>query len=187
MALEPKPVRGYEGRYHLDPDTMQVVNTKTGRVKKPRPDSGGYPAVKLYKNNHGKSKYMHVMFAEAYIPNPDNLPEVNHKDENPENWNLDNLEWCTHKYNMNYGTINERRSVNISKAKKGKPRLYEAGKKKVPVIAYNDDGQRCYYPSGKEADRILGLSPGSVANVLCGRQKTAGGYKWRKAHQDEIE
>ena len=187
MALVPKAVRGYEGRYHLDPDTMQVVNTKTGRPKKPRPDKGGYPEVQLFRNNHGEHKYMHVMFAEAYIPNPDNLPEVNHKDENPLNWNLDNLEWCTHKYNMNYGTINERRSVNISKAKKGIPQPWVAKQKGVPVIGTDEDGRECQYPSAKEADRQLGLCAGSVSKVIRGYRPTAGGYKWRKAGPNEIE
>lgn len=48
--------------------------------------------------------YIHRLVAQAFIPNPDNLPCVNHKDENPNNNNVDNLEWCTQKYNCNYGT-----------------------------------------------------------------------------------
>lgn len=186
MVLEPKPVKGYEGQYHLDPDIMQVVNTKTGKVKKSRPDKGGYPEVQLYKNNHREHKYLHIMFAEAYVPNPDNLPEVNHKDEDPTNWNPDNLEWCTHKYNMNYGTINERRGRNISKAKTGVPQPWIVEQKGIPVIGIDTDGHECYYESAKTADRDLGLCLGSVSKVIYGYRKTAGGYKWRKANPDEI-
>ena len=186
MSLERKPVKGFEDRYYLDPDLMMVINAKTGHQKKVRLDTEGYPEVELWKNNKGYHRNMHKLFAEAYIPNPDNLPEINHKDENKENWNLNNLEWCTHRYNMNYGTINERRGPKISKALTGRPRHPNAGRRPIPVIGTDEDGNECYYPSGKEADRQLGMSLGSVADVLCDRRKTAGGYKWRKASPDEI-
>lgn len=186
MTFEPKPVRGYEDLYYLDPNTLQVVNAKTGRPKKVRLDKHGYPELELFKDNRRKHKNLHRLFAEAYIPNPDNLPEVNHKDENKTNCHPSNLEWCTRKYNANYGTINDRRGPKISKALTGRSRPWVAEQKSVPVIGTDADGHNCYYPSGKEADRQLGMSPGSVANVLCGRQKTAGGYKWRKANPDEI-
>ena len=184
--LERKPIKDFEDLYYLDPELMQVVNSKTGRVKKVRIDTEGYPEVELWKHNKGYHRNMHKLFAEAYVPNPYNLPEINHKDENKLNWHPDNLEWCTHRYNMNYGTINERRSANISKAKKGRPQPWVAKQKAIPVIGEDDDGHISYYPSGKEADRQLGMSPGSVADVLCGRRKTAGGYKWRKANPNEI-
>lgn len=75
---------------------------KSGKTKK------GYLIVVLRKNNKSKSMYVHRLVATAFIYNPNNLPEVNHKDENPLNNNVTNLEWCTHKYNGNYGTIKDR-------------------------------------------------------------------------------
>ena len=60
--------------------------------------------VDLWMNGKRKQKLVHRLVAEAFIPNPQNLPEVNHKDENPANCNADNLEWCDRIYNMNYGS-----------------------------------------------------------------------------------
>ena len=62
----------------------------------------GYATTYLYKNNNKTSFSVHRLVAEAFIPNPDSLPQVNHKDENKLNNCVDNLEWCTSKYNVNY-------------------------------------------------------------------------------------
>lgn len=64
-----------------------------------------YKQVVLYKNKKHKTVAVHRLVAEAFIPNPDNLPQVNHKDENPSNNNVNNLEWCTCKYNMGMGEV----------------------------------------------------------------------------------
>ena len=61
-----------------------------------------YPAVTLVKDGKAKTYSLHRLLAEAFIPNPNNLPVVNHKDENPLNYSLDNLEWCTQQYNVDY-------------------------------------------------------------------------------------
>lgn len=180
---EPKPVPGYEENYYLDPESMSVINVKTGRPLKTRLDGAGYTEVQLWKNNKGKHKNLHRLFAEAYIPNPDNLPEVNHKDETHDNFNLDNLEWCTHPYNINYGTANERRGRNISKAKRGKPQPWVAELKSIPVIAIDRDGNEIYYPGAREAARQLLLDQSTVTAVLRGRRKTTGGYTFYYANK----
>ena len=181
MKYEPKPVPGYEDNYYLDPETMTVVNRKTGRSLKPRATRDGYMEVQLWKNNKGKHKDLHRLFAEVYIPNPDNLPEVNHRDETRDNFSLDNLEWCTHSYNMNYGTINGRRGCSISKAKRGKPQPWVAEQKGVPVIAIDKEGVESYYPSAREAGRQLLINHSGITGVLNNRYKTSGGYKFRYA------
>lgn len=181
MIFEKKPIPGYEGKYHLDPDIMGVVNTRTGRVLKVQHNRLGYAHVQLWKNNVGKHKDLHRMFAEAYIPNPDGLPEVNHKDENPRNYNLDNLEWCDHPYNMNYGTVNSRRGASISKAQQGKAKPWVRDYKSIPVYAIDAWGEETWYPSTREAGRQLMLDPSRITAVLKGRQKTAGGYRFRYA------
>ena len=99
MKVNKKLVKGYEDNYYLDPDTMQVINKKTGRPLKVQYNKDGYPEVQLWKNNKRKHKSMHRLFAEAYIPNPDSLPMINHKDEGTIDYSLDNLEWCTHSEN----------------------------------------------------------------------------------------
>lgn len=185
MIFEKKPIPGYEGKYHLDPEIMGVVNTRTGRVLKVQHNKLGYAHVQLWKDNKGSHKDVHRMFAEAYIPNPDNLPEVNHKDENPRNFNLDNLEWCDHRYNMNYGTANSRRGANISKAQQGKPKPWVQDYKSIPVYAIDTWGNEIWYPSGREAARQLNLRQSGVTATLTGRQKTVGGYRFRYAKTGE--
>lgn len=121
------------------------------------------------------------MFAEAYIPNPNNLPYINHKDENPSNWNLDNLEWRTQSYNQNYGTANERRGPKISAANRGKPKPWVAKQKGIPIIAIDQWGEETRYPSAREAARQLDMDQSHITSVLTGRRKTACGLRFRYA------
>ena len=73
-----------------------------------------YKRVNLCINGVGHKKTIHRLVAEAFIPNPNNYPCINHKDENKENNNANNLEWCTYKYNSNYGTCRERTLEKIN-------------------------------------------------------------------------
>lgn len=179
MKLEPKPIPGFEDRYYLDPDIMRVVNKKTGRPLKPTKDGSGYAEVQLWKNNKGTHKTMHRLFAEAYIPNPDNLPDINHKDENTMNFELDNLEWCTKSYNQNYGTINERRGPKTSAKLRGRERPIGSGRPAKPVIVTDPWGNETRYPSGREAARQLGIRQSGITGVLSGERKTTHGLRVR--------
>lgn len=181
MKIERKPVPGYEDNYYLDPDTMQVVNAKTGRALKPRADGSGYAEVQLWKGNKGTHKRLHRLFAEAYIPNPNGLPCINHRDENPMNYSLDNLEWCDQSYNQNYGTINERRGTHISEAVRGRARPWVAEQKSIPIVAINQWGDEFPFASAHEAARELELDQSSITAVLRGRRNTCGGYRFRYA------
>ena len=80
----------------------EVFNNKTGRKLK-QTVKKGYCLVYLYNEKGRKSFLVHRLVANIFIPNPNNLPEVNHKDENPLNNSVENLEWCSPKYNCNYG------------------------------------------------------------------------------------
>lgn len=179
MELTKKPVPGYEEQYYLDPERMAVVNARTGHCLKPHPDGAGYASVSLYKNNKGHNRTLHRLFAEAYIPNPDNLPCINHKDENIMNYNLDNLEWCTQSYNQRYGTANERRGPKISAAQKGRPKPWVAEQKGKPIVAVGPWGEESYYPSAREAGRQLGIDQSHITSVLRGRRRMACGYTFR--------
>ena len=121
-----KDIEGYEGLYQVsDFGEVRSLGMWTnihggfkrflkGRVLKPSKDRGGYLYVLLYKNGNRKTYKVHRLVAQAFLPNPNNLPEVNHIDENKENnkvcSGMVNLEWCTTKYNLNYGTRNKRSS-----------------------------------------------------------------------------
>ena len=101
-------IKGYEGRYQIS-DTGQVYSLVSKKYLKPQDDGRGYLFFHL-SNGKGKCKNekIHRLVAQAFVPNPDNLPEVNHIDENKYNNCVDNLEWCSVKYNRNYGTRYQR-------------------------------------------------------------------------------
>lgn len=98
----------------------RVRNDKTGKYWTGK-NNGYYAKVALYNETGKHQLYIHRLVAQAFISNPDNLPQVNHKDEIRDNNHIDNLEWCTCKYNINYGTATERRFINMTGSRKPKP------------------------------------------------------------------
>ena len=104
-----KDISGFEGVYEIS-SYGRVRSVKSGRILSTSKCGGcrGYISVCLSKNGKRYGKLVHRLVAEAFIENTDNLPEVNHKDEDKSNNRVDNLEFCDHKYNMNYGTRNIR-------------------------------------------------------------------------------
>ena len=109
-----KPVVGYEGLYEVS-NLGRVKSLKFGkeRILKPQKDTSGYLCVTLCKNNNQCQFKVHRLVAEAFIPNPNNLPQINHKDECKTNNIVSNLEWCDRKYNVNYGTRTEKCSKKV--------------------------------------------------------------------------
>ena len=129
-----------------------------------------YKTIKLSDGNcNHKSFVVHRLVALAFIPNPHNLPFINHKDENSLNNNVDNLEWCTQQYNCNYGTHNKRMAETLSKTG------YQ--RRAVVQLSLNDEFI-AQYDCIKEAAKSLGISHSSVS--LCCRKKKPFlcGYKW---------
>lgn len=89
--------------------------TVKGQLISPAITKDGYLKVSLSKNHKRYYFRVHRLIAKTFIPNLNNYPEINHKDENKLNNNVDNLEWCTSKYNCNYGTRNKRLSISNTK------------------------------------------------------------------------
>lgn len=128
MAETWKPIAGYEGYYEVS-NLAQVrsvdrtIRVETsgrkydrflaGNIMRQGVHPAGYKMVSLTKNGKMKAFLVHRLVAKAFIPNPDELPMVNHKDENKTNNLPYNLEWCTNDYNINYGTAKERRVQKI--------------------------------------------------------------------------
>ena len=177
-----RDVVGYEGRYCISSNgrvaalsspykcgtricvrKQQLLKWRTSR-------RCVYPSVVL-SNGEGQRKgiLVHRLVADAFIPNPKHLPFVNHKDENTRNANVSNLEWCTHQYNCNYGTHNERMAKTISRT------AYQ--KRKVVQLTISND---CIavYDSIKDAADTLGISRASIS--ICCRliNRTGHGFKW---------
>ena len=181
MTEEWKPVVGYEGYYEVSSlgrvrSVERLVVRKTGqRVVFPGVvlstflSPNGRIQVSLWKGNRMKNPQVHRLVAMAFLPNPDNLPEVNHKDENPQNNRVENLEWCTKKYNMNYGTRVERMVQKLW----------------VPVVGIDKDGNEYRFASMLEAAEKTGARKQEISNICrgCGRAKRSGGYRWRYAEK----
>lgn len=115
-----RDIPNYEGKYQVS-NTGKVRNLnywRTGETKviKQTTDKLGYKRVNLCKDGKCTTYLVHRLVALAFIPNPNNYPIINHKDENPSNNYYKNLEWCTHEYNSNYGNCRKK----MSEAKKGK-------------------------------------------------------------------
>lgn len=147
-----------------------VCHPYDGRVMKPT-ITKGYYKIGLPKDGKYYNKQIHRLVAEAFIPNPDNLPVVNHKDENPLNNTVENLEWCTVQYNSTYGTVRERL----------KEKLINNPKKSKPVGQYTLDGELVkVWPSTKEAGRN-GYNQAAVNYCCLNKPKynTHKGYRWQ--------
>ena len=98
-----KPVKGYEGIYEVS-SLGRVRKVATGLILH-QSNCGGYRIVGLRKDGIGKSARVHRLVAKAFLPNPDMLPEINHRDEDKANNCVENLEWCDHSYNMRYNDL----------------------------------------------------------------------------------
>lgn len=154
-----KDVKGYEGLYAVT-SCGKVWSRKRCIFLKPQKNIDGYLVVGLCKNGKVKKYRVHRLVAEAYIPNPNNLPEVNHKDENKQNPCANNLEWCTRKHNVNYGNRNH----------------YSKSSKKKPCICIELNKT---FDSPLTASKEFGITYSSVAKSCRDAIKTAGGYHWK--------
>ena len=159
-----RDIKGYEGLYQVSNlGRVRSLNCRGHKgcigILTPRLDGKGYEMVALYKEGKARNIKVHRLVAQAFIPNPNNYPQVNHKDENKTNNDVKNLEWCTNEYNHNYGTRNERVGKSLSK--------------KIICITTGE-----IFNSMREACRKYNISSGSMTECCQGKRKTAGGYKW---------
>ena len=157
-----KAIPGYEGLYEVSSEgkvrSLNYRGTGKVRVLKLSVNRYGYLQVHLCKEGKVKNYRVNRLVAQAFIPNPNNLPEVNHIDEIKTNNRVENLEWCDRQYNMSYGTGNER-----------------AGKAhRKPVICL-ETGQ--VFSSLTEAALYIGYSQGSLSTAIIKGYK-AKGYHW---------
>lgn len=142
-------------------------------ILKGNPIGKGYLQVKLHKNGKGECKLIHKIVAEHFIDNPNNLPFVNHKDENKQNNCSNNLEWCTQKYNTNYGTANARRVAS-------RDYFVLAQKLSKPICMYSKQGEFIKrFCSAIGASRETGINKGNLTECANGKRKSAGGYIWK--------
>lgn len=158
-----KDIEGYEGLYQVS-NLGNVKSVKNGLLKPG--NSRGYRRVTIYDNGKPHSFTIHRLVAKAFIPNPENLPCVNHKDENKHNNCYTNLEWCTVSYNNAYGTKGQRSALGNY----------------VPVLMMNKEGEVLKeFDSVKSAAEYCNSVHTNIVKVLTGfmNRETAYGYYWR--------
>lgn len=166
MSVIWKPVAGYEGYYEVsDAGDVRSIDRivkkwdgeklSRGRVLAPSVNLQGYLFVELFRDGIGKPKTIHRIVAEAFIPNPTNLPQINHRDEDKRNNRVENLEWCDGAYNIRYGTNRERAAQKMRKA----------------VVVTTQDGREYgRYPSlGAVSEAV-----GRCKSAICGYIKNGG-------------
>ena len=136
-------------------------------VLKTSQDRYGYEKVILRCHGANINTTVGRLVAEKYIPNPKNLPQVNHKNENPLDNKVENLEWCTAKYNSSYGTRTERSAITRSK----------------PLIAIDYEHNEEYFISAGKAAEMLSLRQGNISACLRGEQIQSGGYTFKYADE----
>lgn len=174
-----KDVKGYEGYYQVS--TLGRIKSLSRHRKVGWADYTskekiiaqcnhrcGYKLVLLHKNGEKKMYKVHQLVATAFIFNPNNLPCVNHKDEDKTNNCVDNLEWCDHSYNNNYGSRNEKvRKANCK-----------------TVIQLSLDGKYIKEWNGmREAARSIGCVCSRISEVCRGKRRSHGGYLWKFKEQ----
>lgn len=158
-----KDIKGFEGSYCVS-DKGRVYSFLSDKYMKPSKTRKGYLQCGLRKDRKSYPRRIHRLVAEAFIPNPDNLPQVNHKDENKENNNVENLEWCTDDYNRHYGSTVQRTG--------------EAHQKKVNQ--YSLEGELIKTWEGiNVASDSLGLSRSHITDCCKGRLRKTGGFMWK--------
>lgn len=169
MNKEPEiwvDIVGYEGLYSIS-NLGRIASHHRGENRILHPAThkwNGYSYVDLSKNGVRKSFRVHVLVAKHFLPNPQGLVDINHKDEDKLNNRVDNLEWCTKSYNINYGTRNARQRVKMCK----------------PVVQYYKNGERIRtYDSIRQASQITGISAPHILRSCKKIRPSAGGYVWR--------
>lgn len=160
----------------------RIWSNKTSKFLKPAYTKAGYASVELFNSAGSKRLLIHRLVANAYIPNPNSLPQINHKDENPKNNKVANLEWCTAKYNMNYGNGAKNRHLKIDYAKPCyRENAIKNGKKvSVPVVMLSNGVEINRFASAKEASKATGIAHSNILRAVHKERATAGGYTWER-------
>lgn len=178
MTEEWRDVVGWEGYYQVSNlgrvrsldrkavNSAGVMHHTKGKILSSSKVGHSYNKTIFSANGRKETPRICRLVATAFIPNPDNLPQVNHKDENTGNDCADNLEWCDSKYNMNYGTATKRRGLKTRKS----------------VNQYSLDGTFIHcWDSIKDAEKHTGVYHSHISACCKGKLKTSGGFKWEYA------
>jgi len=157
-----KDIEGFEGKYQVSNlgrvKSLNYNHTKKEKTIKGIVNSRGYVHIGLMKDKKNKTFNVHVLVAKAFIPNPNNYPIINHKDEIKTNNKAENLEWCTQKYNVNYGTRIER--IQKTRGKK----VYQYSLERIFIKKWDSIAEcgRNGFDSTSVSERCRGLKKNNI-------------------------
>lgn len=165
----------------------EVKNNKTNKLLKQSQHKNGYMSVSIkITNGSYKQYYVHRLIAETFLPNLDNLTDVNHKDYNKQNNSVENLEWCSRSDNLKHSYNYENRNKNREHAKKLAMRNHEKMNIKVTQRTLSGDFV-AEYNSMREAEEKTGIPIQNISSVTSGKRRSAGGYIWEKSDGIDFE
>jgi hypothetical protein len=183
-----KDINGYEGMYQISnlgrvKSLARIVERQNNhdlfvreRILTNGTYLNGYKYARLHRGGQTKNELIHRLVASAFIENKENLPFVNHKDETKDNNVINNLEWCTREYNMNYGTCRARIKKNVDLIKRG-----NAIKKPIKQLDADGNIIKNWDSSFDAETHFAGKFTGNISKCLRGRQEKSYGYKWQYA------
>ena len=176
-----RDIKGYKGLYQIsntgNVKSLDYNHTGKEGIMKAQDNGDGYLYVNLWKEGKMKSCTIHRLVAIAFLPNPNNLPEVNHISEDKSDNRVENLEWCTRLYNNTY---------NDRAKKAGKKQRNDPNKSKAVVGIHKINGLILEFPSAMEASRQTGIDQGNITRCCKGKLKSAGGYYWMYSDSEEV-
>ncbi len=168
-----KDIQGFEGLYQVS--NFGNVKNRKGRILRPATRNDMRKQVILWKNGKAFTRKIHRLVAIAFLPNPNGYLQINHKDEDPTNNNVENLEWCDELYNHHYGTAIQR----MADAMKGKF-LSEKSILSKRICQYSLNGDYIKeWACANDVKRELKISNANISLCCTGRRKSAGGFIWK--------
>lgn len=161
-----KTIEGYPNYMVSNMGRVKSLGNNKARkekILKGAKNNMGYLQVVLCKEGKTKTYLIHKLVALAFLENPDNLPEINHIDEDKSNNCVSNLEWCNRSYNINYGTHNEKMAKS----------------KSIPILQFSKTGDFIKkWDSGTQIEKELSIKHSNICSCIKGRYEVAGNYKW---------
>ena len=160
---------------------------RTEKILKPQLQNNGYLHIKLSQKDKTKCILVHRLVAQVFIPNPNNLPQVNHINEDKTDNRVENLEWCTQKYNINYGNgISKRVKTNKENGTYKKIGEINSKIRSKSILQFSKDNSFIRkWDCIMDVQRELGYDNKQISSCLKNRQKTAKGFKW--VYADDYE
>lgn len=180
-----KDIPGYEGLYQASNcGNIRSLNWRNMNIVRNlylKPHNKGYLQVELAKNGKKKMITVHRLVALTFIPNPDNLPVINHKDENKMNNGVENLEWCTVSYNTSYSKDNHPEKYRVINRQRCRSVPYKH-RQKVEQIDATSGAVVKIWADIVTIKNELNYNNWSIIECCNGKRKTAYGFKWRFAN-----